>query len=157
MSMKYLPKLIASIVVCELVGLLSTPFTLAAIPNWYATLVKPPFSPPNWIFGPVWTLLYFLMGVSFFLIWQQGWKKKTKVAGYYFGAQLVLNFFWSIAFFSLRSPTLGLINIIALLTLIILTMKHFYPLSRTAFYLLVPYLLWVTFATILNGAIVILN
>lgn len=158
MSMKNLPKLIISIVVCELVGILSTPFTLAAIPGWYSTLVKPPFSPPNSIFGPVWTLLYLMMGVAFFLIWQLGWKKKkVRVAGYYFGAQLALNFLWSIAFFGLRSPILGLATIVALLSLIILTMKHFYPLSKVAFYLLVPYLLWVSFATILNGAIVLLN
>lgn len=158
MRMKHLPKLIASIVICELVGILSTPFTVAAIPTWYATLVKPPFSPPNWIFGPVWTLLYLMMGISFYCIWQLGWKKnKMILAGFYFGAQLVLNFFWSIAFFGFRSPILGLITIVSLLTLIIVTMKHFYPLSRVAFYLLIPYLIWVTFATLLNGAIVILN
>lgn len=157
-SMKNLPKLIVSIVICELVGIMSTPFTVAAIPGWYSALIKPPFSPPNWIFGPVWTLLYLMMGVSFYCIWQLGWKKKkVKVAGYYFGAQLALNFFWSIAFFGLRSPLLGLVNIIALWILIILTMKHFYPLSKLAFYLLIPYLLWVTFATLLNGSIVLLN
>lgn len=156
--MKNLPKLIASIALCEAVGILSTPFTIAAIPTWYSTLVKPPFSPPNWIFGPVWTLLYLMMGVSFYCIWQLGWKKKkVKVAGYYFGVQLALNFLWSIAFFGLRSPLLGLVNIIALWMFIILTMKHFYPLSRIAFYLLVPYLLWATFAMLLNGAIVLLN
>lgn len=156
--MKNLPKLIVSIVVCELVGLLSTPFTIAAIPEWYAFLIKPSFSPPNWIFGPVWTLLYLMMGVSFFLLWQLGWKKKkVKDAAYFFGAQLALNFFWSIAFFGLRSPLLSLVTIVALLALILLTMKHFYPLSKPAFYLLVPYLFWVSFATLLNGAIVLLN
>ncbi|MEK7592245.1 MAG: TspO/MBR family protein [Patescibacteria group bacterium] len=156
--MKNLPKLIVSIVVCELVGILSTPFTLAAIPGWYASLIKPPFSPPNWVFGPVWTILYLMMGVSFYCIWQLGSKKKkAKVALYYFGAQLGLNFLWSIAFFGLRSPVLGLVTIVALLTLIILTMKHFSPLSRVAFYLLVPYLLWVTFAAVLNWAVLILN
>ncbi len=156
--MKKLTRLIGSIAICELVGILSTPFTIAAIPEWYAYLIKPPFSPPNWIFGPVWTLLYALMGVSFFLLWQLGWKKKkVQTAAYYFGAQLALNFFWSIAFFGLRSPLLGLINIIALLLFILLTMKHCYPLSKPAFYLLMPYLFWVSFATLLNGAIVLLN
>lgn len=156
--MKNLPRLIASIAVCELVGILSTPFTVAAIPTWYTFLIKPPFAPPNWIFGPVWTLLYALMGVSFYCIWQLGWKKKkVRVAGYYFGAQLAVNFLWSISFFGLRSPLLGLVNIVVLLALIILTMKHFYPLSKVAFYLLIPYLLWVSFATFLNGAIVVLN
>ncbi len=156
--MKRLPKLVVSIALCEAVGLLTTPFTVAAIPEWYASLIKPSFSPPNWIFGPVWTLLYFLMGVSFFLVWQLGWKKKkVQTAVYYFGAQIALNFLWSIAFFGLRSPLLGLINIITLLLFIILTMRHFYPLSKPAFYLLVPYLLWVSFASLLNAAIVVLN
>ncbi|MDP1721953.1 MAG: TspO/MBR family protein [Candidatus Gottesmanbacteria bacterium] len=156
--MKNLHKLIASIALCEAVGILSTPFTLAAITGWYTNLIKPSFSPPNWIFGPVWTLLYMMMGISLFLIWELGLKKKkVKTAVYYFGAQLVLNFFWSIAFFGLRSPLLGLVNITILLGLILLTMKHFYPLSKPAFYLLVPYSLWVSFAAILNGAIVILN
>lgn len=155
--MRNLPKLIISIALCEAVGILSTSFTLAAIPEWYSALVKPPFSPPNWVFGPVWILLYLMMGVSFHYIWQLGWKKKIKVAGYYFGAQLALSFLWSVAFFGLRSPLLGLVNIITLWIFIVLTMKHFYPLSKIAFYLLVPYLLWIIFATLLNGAIVLLN
>lgn len=156
--MKSLSKLFVSVTICELAGILSTPFSIAAIPTWYVSLVKPPFAPPNWIFGPVWILLYALMGVSFYRIWQLGWKnKKVRIAGYYFGAQLILNFLWSISFFGLRSPILGLINIIALLALIILTMKHFSPLSKVAFILFVPYVLWVGFATLLNTAIVILN
>jgi translocator protein len=156
--MKKLFKFVVSIVGCQLVGLLGTPFTLAAIPTWYETLNKPFFAPPNWIFGPVWTLLYLMMGVAFYLIWIQNWKKKeVKIAGMYFLAQLGLNFLWSPIFFGLRSPILGLIVIVMMLSLIIMTMKKFYPLSRIAFYLLVPYLLWVSFATLLNGAIVVLN
>lgn len=156
--MKNLPKLLISVIGCELVGFLGTPFTISAIPTWYATLNKPFFAPPNWIFGPVWTLLYLLMGISFYLIWKQGWgKKKTKSAGRYFLAQLVLNFLWSPIFFGLRSPSLGLIVIIAMWALIVMTMKTFYSLSRLAFYLLIPYLLWVSFATLLNAAIVVLN
>lgn len=157
-SMKDLPKIIVSVIGCELVGLLGTPFTISAIPTWYATLNKPFFSPPNWLFGPVWTLLYFLMGVSFYLIWKQGWqKKKIKTAGQYFLAQLAANFVWSPIFFGLRAPGFALIVILAMLVLIIQTMKKFYPLSRTAFFLLVPYVLWVSFATLLNAAIVVLN
>jgi translocator protein len=156
--MKDLPKLIAAIVFCELVGLASTPFTISAIPSWYVTLNKPPFSPPNWIFGPVWTALYFMMGISFYLIWIQGWKKKKiQIAGRYFLSQLALNFFWSLLFFGLRSPILGLIDIVLMWLMIVLTLNLFYPLSKPAFYLLVPYLLWVSFATILNTAIVLLN
>jgi tryptophan-rich sensory protein len=156
--MKHLPKLIASIVGCELVGIAGTPFTLAAIPSWYSTLNKPSFAPPNWLFGPAWTLLYLLMGTAFYLIWKQGFKKKgVKTASKFFLAQLALNFIWSPVFFGLRSPQLGLITIITLWFFIALTMKKFYPLSRPAFYLLIPYLLWVSFATLLNAAIVVLN
>lgn len=156
--MKGFSKLVISIIGCELVGFLGTPFTISAIPTWYATLNKPFFSPPNWIFGPVWTLLYFLMGVSFFLIWKQGWtKKKVQTASKYFFIQLGLNFIWSPIFFGLKAPLLGLIVIIAMWTLIVMTMKKFFPLSKLSFYLLMPYLLWVSFATILNAAIVLLN
>jgi translocator protein len=98
--MKDFFKLIISIVVCEIVGLLGTPFTISAIPSWYAALNKPFFSPPNWLFGPVWTLLYFLMGVSFYLIWKQGVKKKrAKTAIWFFLAQLALNFIWTPVYF----------------------------------------------------------
>ncbi|MBI4064903.1 tryptophan-rich sensory protein [Candidatus Gottesmanbacteria bacterium] len=156
--MKNLYKLIISVVGCEIVGIASTPFTVAAISTWYVFLVKPFFSPPNWVFGPVWTLLYFLMGVAFYLIWRQGWKKKkVKTAGWYFLVQLSLNFLWSLSFFGLKSPLLGLMNIVVLLGLIILTMRKFYPLSKVAFFLLVPYLLWVGFATLLNASFVVLN
>ena len=156
--MKDLPKLIVSIIGCELVGFLGTPFTISAIPTWYATLNKPFFAPPNWIFGPVWTLLYFLMGVAFYLIWRQGLQKqKVKTASKYFLAQLALNFFWSPIFFGLKAPLLALIVIISMWILIVLTMKRFYPLSKWAFYLLAPYLLWVSFATLLNAGIVVLN
>lgn len=156
--MKDLPNLIISVVGCELIGLIGSVFTIPAIPIWYATLNKPPFSPPNWIFGPVWTLLYFLMGVSFYLIWKQGWaKKKIRTAGEYFLAQLALNFVWTPIFFGLKSTLTALLVIIALWITIVLTMKKFYPLSKLSFYLLIPYLLWVSFATLLNAAIVVLN
>lgn len=156
--MKDFLKLIVSVIGCQLVGIMGTPFTFFAIPNWYANLNKPFFAPPNWIFGPVWTLLYFMMALSFYLIWKQGWKKKKiKEAMTYFLAQLGLNFLWSPIFFGLRAPLLGLIVILALWILIVMTMKKFYPLSKLAFYLLIPYLLWVSFATMLNAAIVVLN
>ena len=156
--MKDLSKLIVCVVGCELVGLLGVPFTASAIPTWYAGLHKPFFAPPNWIFGPVWTLLYLLMGISLYLIWKQGLdKKKVKTAVLFFLAQLTLNFIWSPIFFGLRAPMLGLVTIVAMVAVIAMTMKKFYPLSRLAFYLLVPYLLWVSFATVLNAAIVVLN
>lgn len=156
--MKHPLRLVISIIGCELVGLLGTPFTIVAIPNWYATLNKPFFAPPNWLFGPVWTLLYFLMGVSFYLIWKQGWRKKQSViAGRLFLAQLGLNAIWSPIFFGLRAPLAGLVVILAMWAFIVLTIRHFYPLSKAAAWLLIPYLLWVSFATVLNAAIVVLN
>ena len=151
-------KLVLSIIGCELVGAIGAIFTADAIPNWYVYLNKPVFSPPNWIFGPVWTLLYMFMGIAFYLVFIKGYKKQNiKTASNYFLAQLALNFIWTPIFFGLRSPLFGLIIIIAMWILIIVTMKKFYPISKPAFYLLVPYLLWVTFATILNGAILVLN
>jgi len=151
-------KFLIAVTGCELVGIISTPFTLAAIPTWYSTLNKPPFSPPNWIFGPVWTALYFLMGVAAFLIWKKGLKnKQVKKALTYFVAQLAFNFLWSFLFFGLHSPILGLLDILILWVLILITMIKFYKLSKPAVYLLIPYILWVSFATILNLSIVILN
>lgn len=151
-------KLLTAIIGCELVGILSTPFTISAIPTWYASLNKPFFSPPNWVFGPVWTALYGLMGVSAYLIWKRGLKqKKIKHAMKLFLIQLACNFVWSILFFGLRSPVLGLIDIIALLVVLGMTINSFRTISRPAAYLLVPYLLWVSFATLLNAAIVYLN
>jgi translocator protein len=156
--MKDLLKLIISVFGCEFVGFLGIPFTISAIPTWYATLNKPFFAPPNWIFGPVWTLLYFLMGVAFYLIWKKDWKqRKVKTAGMFFLAQLGLNFLWTPVFFGLKMPLLGLIVIMAMWIFILITIKKFYLLSKLASYLLVPYLLWVSFATMLNVAIVILN
>lgn len=156
--MRNLFKLLIAVIGCELVGIIATPFTLSAIPTWYSTLNKPPFSPPNWIFGPVWTSLYFLMGASAFLIWKKGLKKKhVKEALYYFIAQLVFNFMWSILFFGLKSPIFGLLDILVLWVLILITMIKFYKLSKPAAYLLIPYLLWVSFATLLNLSIVFLN
>lgn len=152
--MQNYPKLFLSVVLCELAGLLATPFTIAAIPTWYVTLNKPFFSPPNWLFGPVWTMLYLLMGIALYLVWKQGWnKKQVRWAMTAFLLQLFFNFTWSLAFFGLRSPLAGLINIVLLIGLILWTMKEFKPLSKTAFYLLVPYLVWASFATLLNAAI----
>ena len=156
--MKNFSKLLIAIIGCELVGIISAAFTLSAIPAWYQTLQKPSFSPPNWVFGPVWTVLYFLMGVSAYLIWIKGLKKKNvKNALGFFVGQLTLNFLWSIVFFGFQSPLLGLVDIIILWLLIIATIFKFYKISKTAAYLLIPYLLWVSSASILNLSIVLLN
>ena len=156
--MSRLSKLIISIVLCEAAGLASTPFTVSVVKTWYQTLDRPFFSPPNWIFGPVWTILYLMMGISFYLIWSKGVKdKKAKEAIYIFLLQLFLNFLWSILFFGLKSPPAALIEIIILWFAILVTIIKFKPISKPAAYLLIPYLLWVSFAAILNFSIVILN
>lgn len=151
-------KLIVSLLLPQVVGGLGAVFTTANIPTWYASLTKPAFSPPNWLFGPVWTLLYLMMGVALYLIWTSQGKKALKTwALQCFGFQLIFNFFWSVVFFGLRSPQLGLLDITALWLLIALTIQAFGKISKTARWLLIPYLAWVSFATLLNAAIVLLN
>lgn len=155
--MKNFLKLATSIIVCQLAGIIGSIFTISSIPTWYASLNKPFFNPPNWIFGPVWTILYLLMGVSLYLIWQQKKSKKRTNALIVFASQLGLNTLWSIIFFGMQSPFLAFLVIVGLLIFIILTIIKFFPLSKTAAYLLIPYILWVSFASILNFSIVVLN
>jgi benzodiazapine receptor len=149
---------IISIIICQFAAFIGSVFTVNSVSTWYTTLAKPSFNPPNWLFGPVWTLLYLLMGISLYLVWQKGTADPhIKIALLMFAAQLVLNILWSILFFGMRSPMLGLIEIALLWVFILLTITHFYPISKTAAYLLIPYILWVTFAAILNLSIFILN
>lgn len=158
MQIKAIFKLLIIIIGCELVGIVGSLFTFSAIANWYSTLNKPFFSPPNWLFGPTWTLLYLLMGVAIFLIIQNKQKtKQVKKAVQIFILQLALNFIWTPIFFGLKAPLLALLVIIALWFAILATIKSFWPISKLASSLLIPYLLWVSFATLLNGAIVWLN
>jgi translocator protein len=151
-----LPKLVVSIVLPLAVGGLSSIFTISAISTWYAALNKPFFNPPNWLFGPAWTILYFLMGISFYLLWNAKKKGKEK-AIQLFLIQLALNFFWSIIFFGWHSPQAALLEIVALWIFIFLTIRQSLSISKTAAYLLYPYLAWVSFASILNLFIVLLN
>lgn len=151
-------KLIIAVVVSELAGIIGTIFTVSAIPTWYATLAKPALNPPGWIFGPVWTMLYLLMGIAAFLVWNRGWDRKdVRGALAVFGLQLVLNAFWSIIFFGLHSPLWALIDIALMWLTIVWTMVLFYKVSKPAMWLLVPYILWVSFAVYLNYSIWILN
>ena len=150
--------LIGSIAICFLAGAIGSLFTYQYIPTWYASLNKPFFNPPNWVFGPVWSTLYLMMGVSLYLIWQIHSKKKEKtVALKYFFTQLALNTLWSIVFFGLQAPLPAFIVIICLWIMIFLTIKQSFSLSKAAAWLLVPYLAWVSFASLLNISIVILN
>ncbi|WOK08247.1 TspO/MBR family protein [Imperialibacter roseus] len=147
-----------SIIVCLAVGALSGIATSSSVSTWYTTLNKPPFNPPNWLFAPVWTLLYAMMGVAAGLVWS-GAKESigVKLALGLFVGQLLLNSLWSVLFFGLRNPTAALVEIVVLWVAILLTINRFYLISKTAAWLLVPYLIWVSFAALLNASIVILN
>lgn len=145
-----------SVGICLGLGFISSILTAGSIPGWYDNLNKPWFNPPNWIFGPAWSVLYILMGISLYLFFSA--KGKHKQSGLYlFFLQLALNFFWSILFFGLRNPLLAAVDILLLWAAILLTIKSFYKISKTASYLLMPYIAWVSFATILNISILILN
>lgn len=157
-------KLVSAIVISQCAGLIGSLFTFSAIPNWYATIVKPSFNPPSWVFGPVWTTLYVLMGISAFLIWSSFAKategqarKKIKIALIIFGVQLVLNALWSIIFFGFHQIGWAFAEIILLWLVIVLTMIVFAKISKPAMYLLIPYILWVSFAGFLNFTLWQLN
>jgi tryptophan-rich sensory protein len=146
------------ILIPQVAGFIGARFTTPQIPTWYASLRKPPFTPPSAIFGPVWILLFVLMGIALYLIWIQGLNTSwVKPALFVFGVQLVLNVLWSVLFFGLRSPILGLVDIIVLWILILFLVILSLRISTVAGLLLIPYLLWVTFASILNASILRLN
>ncbi len=150
--------LLVWIVVCELAGVLGTLFTVSAIPTWYATIVKPTFNPPSWLFGPVWTILYALMGTAVFLIWQKGVdRREVRTAIVFFVFQLVLNALWSMIFFGAHSIGGALIEIVILWFAIIMTILAFAKISKPAAWLLLPYIAWVSFAAYLNFALWTLN
>jgi len=165
MDSKKVLRFIISIAICEFAGIFGSIFTIANIPTWYAGLAKPFFAPPNWVFGPVWTTLYFLMGVALYLIWQKGFvkpkslqvKKRAKLAIYVFSIQLALNVIWSYLFFGLRNPFLGLIEVILMWFSILATIILFWRVSKKAAIMLIPYIAWVTIATALNAGVWILN
>ena len=153
--MKKLLPLIIALAIPFIVAYLGSSVTTPSIGSWYATLNKPAFSPPNWIFAPVWTLLFLLMGIASYLVWKKQKKIKTPLKLY--GVQLILNFLWSYLFFGLNRPDLAMADIILLWIFIFLTLKSFYKVNKLAGALLIPYILWVSFASILNFAILTLN
>lgn len=149
---------VVSIIVCQGAGLIGSIATFPAIPTWYASLEKPPFNPPNWVFGPVWTTLYALMGISAFLVWRKGIRdRQVKIAIGIFAAQLVLNVLWSVTFFGLQMLLGGLIVILILWVTILLSIITFFRISKTGAVLLIPYIIWVSFATLLNLSLWRLN
>lgn len=152
-------KLIITISVSLFAGVVGSIFTAPAIKSgWYAELVKPALNPPAWIFGPVWTTLYVLMGIAAFLIWKNGGQRgDVRLALGIFGIQLFLNAIWSVIFFGTQNPGWAFINIFLLWLVIVWTMVVFYKIAKPAAYLLVPYILWVSFAAYLNYSIWFLN
>ena len=181
MNQSKIVKFIVSILICQAAGLIGSLFTSPAIPTWYAALEKPSFNPPNWVFAPVWTILFLLMGVSLYLVWAKDWhievkagevKRKTwnplskklftgswreENAVLIFSLQLALNILWSVIFFGLKMPGLAFFEILMLWFAILYTIVNFFRISKTAGFLLLPYLLWVSFAGILNFFIWRLN
>jgi tryptophan-rich sensory protein len=140
-----------------LIGYLGSFYTIASIPTWYSTLNKPFFSPPNWIFAPVWTILYILMAIAAFRVWERRKKKEAKLALRLFGIQLFLNAIWSPVFFGARNLGLAFVIIIAMAYSIFLTIKAFAKVDKVSSYLLYPYIAWVSFASILNFSVWFLN
>jgi len=155
--MKNTAKFIFCVILCELVGSIGAVFTAMSVKTWYLQINKPSFNPPNWLFAPVWGILFFLMGVSLFLVWQKKGQKPIKKAITVFSVQFLFNIAWSMAFFGFHSPLAGLIVIIVLWLAIIWTMIEFYKISKPAGLLFTPYLLWSTFAAFLNATILYLN
>ena len=152
--MKKILKFLFAVILCEGAGIIGSFFTTPVIGSWYVALPKPSFNPPNWIFAPVWTLLFFLMGVSLYLIWNEKQKgKNIQTAVLIFFQQLFLNILWSALFFGMHNPALAFVEIIVLWFAILMTIFYFAKISKTAAWLLVPYILWVSFAAILNFSI----
>jgi len=158
MTFQNIIKFVISILICQLAGFVGSLFTTPSIPAWYRDLTKPSFTPPNWLFSPVWITLFVLMGVSAFLVWQKGWRHPhVQLALIIFCLQLALNVLWSFLFFKLQQPMFAFIEILCLWLAILLSILSFLRVSKLASYLLFPYLLWVSFAAVLNFSIWRLN
>ena len=151
-------RILAFVLVCELAGVIGSVFTTPSIPGWYAGLIKPPFNPPNWVFAPVWTILYALMGLSAYLIYEKGPRRNDiRKALAVFAGQLLLNALWSIVFFGAHQILGAAILIVILWGMILASIWLFSRISKAAAYLLVLYILWVSFATVLNISLYVLN
>ncbi len=152
-------KIIVLSISCLFIGFLSSQVTRDAITTWYPSIIKPSFNPPNWLFGPIWSLLYAMMGVAAGLVWAKidANQEVVKKALLFFGIQLALNALWSFLFFGLHNPMLAFIEIILLWLMIYETYSQFSKIDKIAGYLFIPYLAWVGFASILNGSIWWLN
>jgi len=154
--MKY-KRLAISLAIPQLAGLAGSFFTAPAIQNWYVNLQRPSFSPPNWLFGPVWITLYLMMGVSIYLIWNKLDEQNARGVFWLFWIHLFFNATWSMIFFGLHNPMLAFINIAIIWIFIIVLIFKFWKINKWASYLLVPYFFWVSFASVLNYFIWYLN
>jgi translocator protein len=150
-------KLMVSIGLPLAVGAIAGMYTSAAVPEWYANLNRPSFNPPGWVFGPVWTVLYILIGISLFLIWKEEPGQARNWAIGVFFVQLALNFAWSFIFFYSKMIGPALLEIIVLWITIVIMLLLFYRIRPLAAYINIPYLLWVSFATALNASYYLLN
>lgn len=156
--MKLWVKLLLCVLIVNALGAVGAIFTMRSLHDWYDALVKPPGVPPNSVFGPVWTVLYTMMGIAFALVWHRTPVGPPKQAALWtFFAQFLLNLAWTPLFFGAHLIGVGLIVIVALWIMILLTILKFRPLDRLAAFLLIPYLLWISYATYLNAGIFILN
>ncbi|HEX5655367.1 MAG TPA: TspO/MBR family protein [Chitinophagaceae bacterium] len=151
-------KLIISILLTVGIGATAGLFTASGVDSWYTTIQKPSWNPPNWIFGPVWTTLYIMMGIALYLVWKSGSDERVKkIALILFAFQLILNFLWSFIFFDQQQPGWAFLEILILWVFILLTIFAFARVNKAAAWLLVPYISWVSFAAILNYTIWQLN
>jgi len=158
MDLSSVTKLIVSILASFAAGGIGSLFTIKAIPTWYARLKKPPYTPPNWVFGPVWTTLYILMSISIFLVWQKGFGNHDALPAFVlFWIQLAVNAIWSIIFFGMKSIFGGVVTIIVLWLLILVTMVTSFRVSAWSGALLIPYIVWVSIASYLNIGVWMLN
>ena len=158
MNKNKLVKFVISVLACQIAGFAGSVFTTPSIPTWYASINKPAFTPPNWVFAPAWTTLFLLMGISLYIIWDKGLgSRDSKLAVSVFGVQLALNVIWSLLFFGLQNPFFAFVEIIMLWTAILATIMLFYKISKKAGILLVPYIFWVSFAAFLNYSVWMLN
>ena len=157
-NVREIPKLIISILIVFLAGAVGTVYTLKEITTWYVSLLKPGWTPPNWAFGPIWSTLYVLMGISLFLVWREGLgRKDVRIAILVFAIQLFLNVLWSIIFFGTHNIFWGLVFVIILWISILINIIVFYRISKPAGLILIPYLLWVSIASYLNYSVFLLN
>ncbi|MFT4973193.1 MAG: benzodiazapine receptor [Saprospiraceae bacterium] len=157
--MNRITKILTVVVTCLVIGYFSGIVTRSAIITWYPSLMKPAFNPPNWIFAPVWSTLYIMMGIAAGLVWDriESNTEAVKKALVVFALQLALNALWSYLFFGLQNPMLALLEIVILWLMIYETYVQFGKINKIAGYLFIPYLLWVSFAMVLNASIWWLN